>query len=116
MTNMYKKTSTPSKSLGPVQNTSNELLMMIDRTGDRSYQNCFKNTVCNDSKTLGQMFTESSENKTDKTSDVVVVDDDDDSVLYEESVDLAQESDKQSRASSVVTDISQNKRKSKVHK
>ncbi|CAG2235588.1 NVL [Mytilus edulis] len=96
MTNMYKKTSTPNRTADHNQKPSNKLFL-IDRTGERPspLQTTFNNSIKN-----ADVLLENLEEKSDSKSDIVVIGDDD---LCDDSVDLAQETDRQSRPGSVVS-------------
>ncbi|XP_063429904.1 nuclear valosin-containing protein-like [Mytilus trossulus] len=104
MTNMYKKTSTPNRTADPNQKPPNKLFL-IDRSGDRPahLQTTFNNSIKNTDVLL-----ENLEEKTDSKSDIVVIGDEDD--LCDDSIDLAQESDRQSRTGSIANESVGNKR------
>lgn len=97
MTNMYKKTSTPNRTADHNQKSTTKLFL-IDRTGDRPdhLQSAFNNSTKS-----AEILLDNLEEKTDSKSDVVVIGDDGD--FCEDSVDLAQEPDRQSRPGSVVS-------------
>lgn len=94
---MYKKTSTPNRTADHNQKPSNKLFL-IDRTGERPspLQTTFNNSIKKTDVLLDHL-----EEKSDCKSDIVVIGDDDD--LCDDSVDLAQEIDRQSRPGSVVS-------------